>query len=491
MEFSVENLKQRKIERQSSLFSLKEEGKGDEDGKIDSETVMQTISNLFSLKDSGNLEQIQQTVVELSEQFLNCMSLSISSLCEIEFNGLLLSFLENPQTPLILQGILTILYTWIERWPSQSDFLLTNESAGLISAIIFNEETDQRSLYLAINLLSAMILLSPEVKSFLVYQAPFVNNLVNAFFNCPEEKIRDAILNCLWAILHTKPHPSFSAISDITKLFMDLFTDESPPNLEKRLSLASVFAECDANCAFVICDIFPIRQALDKFETMPNEIREHVIYLIYSIINSNDSCSTMAVLGSMSWNFFHIIANLEPNESSGQSLEEEENDIEYLKVLCVKLICMIFNNPECTDDFTIYTKDFGVFEVLINWSESSSYQLRRWCAIALMQVLINKTEIIFDYFILQNNMFQKMHDFLEFDSIIVTKEVLKAIIPIYTVCNIHLSTLGGVMDGIDILTLTEALLDDISAGNTISQSTQQLIDEFQEKLLQLQSEVES
>ena len=155
------------------------------------------------------------------------------------------------------------------------------------------------------------------------------------------------------------------------------------------------------------------------------------------------------------------------------------------------LICMIFNNPECSDEFTIYTKNEGIFELLFNWCETSSYQLKRWCAIALMQVLIYKTEIIFDYFILQNNIFQKMHDFLDFNSIIVTKEVLRVIIPIYTVSNIHLTTLCGVMDGIDINSVCEALFDEISSSNVISSSTQQLIEEFQEKLRLLQEEVDS
>ena len=491
MEFSQDNWKQRKIEKQTSLFSIKEDIDIGSATTVESETVMQTISSLFEAQNGGNIEAIQQIFVELSSQFLECINLSVSSLHEIGFDHFLITFLQNPQTSLIMEKILTILLSWIDRWSNNCEFLLNSESAALIASIIFHEDTDPRSLYLAINLISKMVLSSPDVKTYLTDEAKIVKNLVDAFFSCENEKIRDATLNCLWAILHTTPHPSFTAISDTTRLFMNLFTEEDPPNFEKRLSLASVFAECDVTCAFVICEIFPIRQALDMFETMSNEVREHVIYLIYAILNADDSCSSMAILGSMSWNFFQVVASLEPTESSGQSLKEEEDDIEYLKVISVMLICMIFNNPECSDEFTIYTKNEGIFELLFNWCETSSYQLKRWCAIALMQVLIYKTEIIFDYFILQNNIFQKMHDFLDFNSIIVTKEVLRAIIPIYTVSNIHLTTLCGVMDGIDINSVCEALFDEISSSNVISSSTQQLIEEFQEKLRLLQEEVDS
>lgn len=469
--------------KQSKLFAVKHDCDitGDE---VNPDAVFESIAQLNAVKSSGNLAQIQQAFAQTTQNFILCSSLSPESLCKIEFEQYLIEILQNPPNQEIKQFVLTIIISWLDRWPGESSFIVSVTAADYITNLIFSETNDERSQVLTLNLLSRIIIISPDVKVFLTNECSIVKHLVDAFFAWENEKIRDLILLCLWSILHTTPHPSFQQVSDVTKLFSNMFTEEDSSNFEKRLYLASVFAECDSTCSFVMCDIFPVVDALSRFTEMTYESKVSLLNLLIALLDANDTCSSMTVLGSITWDFF-----LSLSEEREDIEPEEEEALDETRIAAARLLCAIFKNEECSQDLIISAFENEVFNILIDWSDTKKYQLKRWSVIAIMQVLmVNQIKEVLEFFLSDKCIIERMKSYLELDSIVVTREVLLAIGSIGALCAIELPSTASTMESLEITEHAGLILESIEDSKKLDNS-KDLIEELQEKLSELQEDL--
>lgn len=404
-----------------------------QDSSVESEQIISLIKEITQTDKKA--DSIPPQIIQLSQLMLSNSSISVAEIEDFSLSSYLIDIMTTRPQEEMRVAILRIFILWIHQWATNANFLTNQDFCNYLAEFIFSENASAQCVYLSLNLLNRILISQPILKIQLIEQMDIVKNLIDCFSVCTDQKLRDEILLCIWSLLHTNPHPDYEHISSVTDLFIDLFTNPNLPNFEKRVYIASVFVECSANCAFVLCELFSPAEIFPVFDQYSDEVKISILDLINSILLTDDTCTSMSITSGMSLDFFGLVANSENEE---------------LILSAVRMLAALFRNEECTMDLMQSALDDGIVEELFKWAELGSYQIRRYSIIALLQAIAYQTDVVFHYFIVEKGFFQIMSFFLDLGSQIVTKEVLNAIIRIENYCTSKQPSIAETMASLNL-----------------------------------------